>query len=178
MKYLRVLHSELCARNASAASSVKQSWNSVKYLLIPGKTFVYKSLMHILRGQGKTALACAPTGIASTLLPGGRTSHSLFKLPVPFNETSVSSIKLGSPQAKLLKDASLIVWVKRPCHRVSISQKWVVCSEKLWERRISPLAEKPCFWGVISCKSCQWCQELPDPPSSTPPSSGIRSGRP
>ena len=56
-----------------------------------GKTFLYQTVMHILRGQGKIALAVAPTGIASTLLDGGRTLHSRFKLPVPFDEISVST---------------------------------------------------------------------------------------
>ena len=70
--------------------------------------------MHILRGQGKIALAVAPTGIASTLLDGGRTLHSRFKLPVPFDEKSVSTITPSSPQAKILRDASLIIWDEAP----------------------------------------------------------------
>ena len=75
-----------------------------------GKTFLYRTLCHILRGEDKVVLPVAWTGIAANLLPGGRTSHSLFKLPVPILDTSVSSIRPYSKQADLLRRASLIIW--------------------------------------------------------------------
>ena len=40
-----------------------------------GKTFLYKLLLAKIRCQNKIALAVASSGIASTLLPGGRTGH-------------------------------------------------------------------------------------------------------
>ena len=40
-----------------------------------GKTFVYNSLARILRGQERRVVLVATTGIAATLLPGGRTAH-------------------------------------------------------------------------------------------------------
>uniref|UniRef100_A0A914VDC4 ATP-dependent DNA helicase n=1 Tax=Plectus sambesii TaxID=2011161 RepID=A0A914VDC4_9BILA len=48
-----------------------------------GKTFVYNTLVHLVRGRGGHVLTVAPTGIAATLLIGGRTAHSCFKIPIP-----------------------------------------------------------------------------------------------
>jgi len=41
-----------------------------------GKTFLYKTLCYYFRGQGKTVLCVASTGITALLLPDGRTLHS------------------------------------------------------------------------------------------------------
>ncbi|GJY36406.1 ATP-dependent DNA helicase PIF1-like protein [Tanacetum coccineum] len=41
-----------------------------------GKTFLYKTIISRLRSEGKIVLAVASSGIASLLLPGGRTAHS------------------------------------------------------------------------------------------------------
>ena len=79
-----------------------------------GKTFVYNTIMRILRGHGKTVFPVAPTGIAATLLDGGRTVHSRFKLPVPMNETSTSSIKPGDFAAAELNACDLIIWDEAP----------------------------------------------------------------
>ncbi|XP_012858113.1 PREDICTED: ATP-dependent DNA helicase PIF1-like [Erythranthe guttata] len=49
-------------------------------------------------------------GIASLLLPGGRTAHSRFGLPIIVHESSTCSIKQQSPQAELLSRAKLIIW--------------------------------------------------------------------
>ncbi|XP_073532421.1 uncharacterized protein [Phyllobates terribilis] len=47
-----------------------------------GKTFVINLLLAKFRQQKKIALAVASSGIAATLLKGGRTAHSTFKLPL------------------------------------------------------------------------------------------------
>ena len=60
--------------------------------------------------MGKIALAVALSGIAAKLLVGGRTAHSHFKIPIPVNESSICSISLQSQDAKLMKEASLIIW--------------------------------------------------------------------
>lgn len=75
-----------------------------------GKTFLYTTLCQILRGENKVVLPVAWTGIAANLLPGGRTAHSTFKLPVPVVETSVSSMRPSSKDADVLRKADLIIW--------------------------------------------------------------------
>ena len=74
-----------------------------------GKTFLYNALLGHLRGQGKIALAFATTGIAADLLKGGQTAHSGFKIPIVLNETSVSSMKTNSQNAKRIHNASLLI---------------------------------------------------------------------
>ena len=75
-----------------------------------GKTFLIETLLSTVRGLGKIALAVASSGIAAELLEGGRTAHSHFKIPIPVNESSVCSISLQSNEAKLLRQAALIIW--------------------------------------------------------------------
>ncbi|KAI0658858.1 DNA helicase Pif1 like protein, partial [Cubamyces menziesii] len=47
-----------------------------------GKTFLYDTLCHKIRSEGLIVLCVASCGLASLLLPGGRTAHSMFKIPV------------------------------------------------------------------------------------------------
>ncbi|KAF8062154.1 hypothetical protein N665_1201s0007 [Sinapis alba] len=48
------------------------------------------------------------------LLPGGRTSHSKFGIPINPNEFSTCTLIQGSDQANLIKAASLIIWDETP----------------------------------------------------------------
>ncbi|UYV73090.1 hypothetical protein LAZ67_10001791, partial [Cordylochernes scorpioides] len=75
-----------------------------------GKTFLFQTLMCFLRGAGKIVLPCASTGIAATLLKGGRTYHSLFKLPIPLNEASIANFDKDSNLKNEIISSSLIIW--------------------------------------------------------------------
>ncbi|CAF1513734.1 unnamed protein product [Rotaria magnacalcarata] len=77
-----------------------------------GKTFVINLLLAKIRHQSKIAIAVASSGIAATLLQGGRTAHSTLKLPLKFleNQTHVCSITKGTSEAKVLQECELIVW--------------------------------------------------------------------
>jgi hypothetical protein len=76
-----------------------------------GKTFVYNTVCHKLRGEGLIVLCVASSGIAALLLKGGRTSHSMFKIPVDglTNETFCSIPKQGL-LAELLRRADVTIW--------------------------------------------------------------------
>lgn len=65
-----------------------------------GKTYLYLTLI---------VLPFATIGIAATLLKGGRTVHSGFKLPVPLLDTSVSSMRPTTPEAEIFRQAALII---------------------------------------------------------------------
>ena len=73
-----------------------------------GKTFMYNYLAHELRGRLNVATA-AWIGIAATLLLGGCTVHSLFKLPVPLLETSTCNVAPTSKVADMLRAQSLFI---------------------------------------------------------------------
>ncbi|GBP72597.1 hypothetical protein EVAR_50899_1 [Eumeta japonica] len=50
-----------------------------------GKTFVISLILATIRSRCDIALALASSGIAATLLDGGRTAHSALKLPIKHN---------------------------------------------------------------------------------------------
>ena len=74
-----------------------------------GKTFMWNTLSAALRPRKKIVLPVASNGIASLLLPGGRTTHSRFKIPVPTLDTSICNINKKDDLAELLKMTSLII---------------------------------------------------------------------
>jgi hypothetical protein len=79
-----------------------------------GKTFLYKTLCHYYRSQGKVVLYMALTGIAALLLPDGYTFHSQFRVPLELNESSVSTITKTSRLGALLQSTDLIIWDEVP----------------------------------------------------------------
>lgn len=79
-----------------------------------GKTYLYHAILTKVRAESEIALATASSGIAATLLPGGRTAHSTFGIPLKPNETSTCHFSKQSNTAKLLKQAKLIIWDEAP----------------------------------------------------------------
>ncbi|XP_020962284.1 uncharacterized protein LOC107606362 isoform X4 [Arachis ipaensis] len=79
-----------------------------------GKTFVWKTLASALRSRSQVVLTVASSGIASLLLPGGRTAHSRFAIPLNLDECSTCNIKQGSALADLLIKTKLIIWDEAP----------------------------------------------------------------
>ncbi|XP_057432730.1 uncharacterized protein LOC130725528 [Lotus japonicus] len=75
-----------------------------------GKTFAWNTLSAALRPEGKIVLNVASSGIASLLLPGGRTAHSRFFIPIIIHESSTCNVRQGSYKAEMLQKASLIIW--------------------------------------------------------------------
>ena len=64
---------------------------------------------HILEPK-KILLIVASSGVASLLLPNGRTAHSRFRIPIQLDELSTCDIKRGTKLAKLLIETNLIIW--------------------------------------------------------------------
>ncbi|KAK9292365.1 hypothetical protein L1049_020332 [Liquidambar formosana] len=79
-----------------------------------GKTFLWQTIIAKLRSEQKIVLAVASSRIASLLLPGGRTAHSCFKIPINLHESSTCSISMQSPLAELIQKAHLIIWDEAP----------------------------------------------------------------
>ncbi|XP_057747695.1 uncharacterized protein LOC130966889 [Arachis stenosperma] len=79
-----------------------------------GKTFVWKTLASALRSRSQVVLTVASSGIASLLLPGGRTTHSHFAIPLNLDEFSTCNISQGSALAELLIKTMLIIWDEAP----------------------------------------------------------------
>ncbi|XP_066392882.1 uncharacterized protein [Miscanthus floridulus] len=79
-----------------------------------GKTFLWNTLLNSVRSKGKIALAVASSGIAALLLPGGRTPHSRFNLPLDIQPHSVCAIKKNTQLAELIQHTTLIIWDEAP----------------------------------------------------------------
>ncbi|XP_060190865.1 uncharacterized protein LOC132620189 [Lycium barbarum] len=74
------------------------------------KVFLYRILVAVVRHRGFIALATASSSVAASLLPGGRTTHSRFKLPIDIDGNFRCNISKQSSMASLIRDAKLIVW--------------------------------------------------------------------
>ncbi|GKB43391.1 ATP-dependent DNA helicase PIF1-like protein [Tanacetum coccineum] len=67
-----------------------------------GKTYLYNALLAEVRSRSSVALATASSGAVANNLPGGRTTHSRFKIPLNVDKKSFCSIKKQSGTAKLI----------------------------------------------------------------------------
>ncbi|XP_041021212.1 ATP-dependent DNA helicase PIF2-like [Juglans microcarpa x Juglans regia] len=79
-----------------------------------GKTFLYKALLATIRSKNMIALATASSGVAASILPGGRTAHSRFKIPLNVDKDSTYNVIKQGSLAKLLRLAKLIIWDEAP----------------------------------------------------------------
>jgi ATP-dependent DNA helicase PIF1 len=77
-----------------------------------GKTFLNALILATIRSRNNIALAIASSGIAATLLDGGRTAHSALKLPLnmQITETPTCNITKSSGMGKVLQSCQLIIW--------------------------------------------------------------------
>ena len=79
------------------------------------KTFLWKTLCSALRVRGDIVIPVASSGIASLLLPRGRTSHMRFRIPLIVDEATMCRITSGSYNiVGLLKNTKLIIWDEAP----------------------------------------------------------------
>jgi hypothetical protein len=79
-----------------------------------GKTFLWNSIITALRADDKIVLAVASSGVASLLLPGGRTAHSRFRIPLEIKDRTMCNISRGTNLAELVEKAALILWDEAP----------------------------------------------------------------
>ncbi|XP_039948619.1 uncharacterized protein LOC120766935 [Bactrocera tryoni] len=77
-----------------------------------GKTFLISLIFDTIWAQSQIVLAVASSGIAATLLEGGRTAHSELKLPLNLQtiDQPTCNITKTSAMAKVLQNSRLIIW--------------------------------------------------------------------
>ncbi|XP_074352665.1 uncharacterized protein LOC141691810 [Apium graveolens] len=98
-------HKNLNSRKLDVYNAVVDNVNKNK----GGMFFVYGS-----GGCGNIVLPVVGSGIAATLLPGGRTAHSRFKILLKLDQSSIAGIKHGTDITELMQHTSLIVWDEAP----------------------------------------------------------------
>lgn len=97
-------------------------------------------------------LAVASSGVASLLLPRGRTAHSRFKIPFDLNDTATCSVRRGTMLAELIQVAALIIWDKAPmthrrCFEALDNTMRDILSEHDPTKAIIPFGGKPIVLG-------------------------------
>jgi hypothetical protein len=117
-----------------------------------GKTFLWNAIITHLRSEKKIVLAVASSGVASLLLPKGRTAHSRFKIPFDLNEAGTCSIKRGTMLAELIKVSALIIWDEAPmthrhCFEALDRTLRDILSEEKPANAIVPFGGKPVVLG-------------------------------
>ena len=75
-----------------------------------GKTFLYNTILARVRSEGKIAISVATSGIAASLLDGGVTAHSIFRIPINVDADSTCNIDTQSELAELIRKTDLIIW--------------------------------------------------------------------
>jgi hypothetical protein len=75
-----------------------------------GKTFIWKVISAEIRSRGEIVLTIASSGIAALLIPGGKTVHFRFGMPIQIFENSTCPIKPEDPLAQLIVESKLIIW--------------------------------------------------------------------
>ncbi|XP_075492481.1 uncharacterized protein LOC142530533 [Primulina tabacum] len=79
-----------------------------------GKTYLYRALLANVRSRKMIALATATSGVAASILPGGRTAHSRFKIPIDLHDKSYCTKSKQSGLAELCRRTHLIIWDEAP----------------------------------------------------------------
>ncbi|XP_057744875.1 uncharacterized protein LOC130962716 [Arachis stenosperma] len=124
-----------------------------------GKTFLRNALSTLIRSKGDIVLNVASSGIAVLLLPNGRTAHSRFKVSLSVNQDSICNIRQGTPLARLISSAKLIIWDEAPMLNKFCFEALDKCLKDVlrFDRGYNPDApfgRKMLFWEVISVRYC------------------------
>lgn len=125
-----------------------------------GKTYVWRTLLARVRSEGKIAIAVATSGIAALLLPGGRTAHSRFHIPLNPTEESTCSIKKGTQLAQLIMQTSLIIWDEAPMAHKYCFEAVDKSIRDIMETVAEECSNKP-FGGITTVLGGDFRQILP-----------------
>ncbi|XP_016500374.2 uncharacterized protein LOC107818836 [Nicotiana tabacum] len=75
-----------------------------------GKIFLYRALLATIQSKRYIALAMTTSDVAASILPGGRTAHSRFKIPINIDDNFSCNISKQSALACLIREAKLIAF--------------------------------------------------------------------
>lgn len=122
-----------------------------------GKSFVFNTILKtIVIEERPFAIASATSGIASTVLFNGRTSHNTYGIPFKvYDGTEKSSINPQSDKAMKLRDATLLLWDEVP-----MADRHVVSVVDNLMRQIMGEPDYP-FGGKTIIFGGDWRQVLP-----------------
>ncbi|XP_062112699.1 uncharacterized protein LOC133823863 [Humulus lupulus] len=79
-----------------------------------GKKYLYSAILATVRSKKLIALASASSEVAATILPGGRTTHSRFKIPLEIDQNCICGGSKQSSLSNLSQLTTLIIWDEAP----------------------------------------------------------------
>ncbi|XP_050890193.1 uncharacterized protein LOC127095562 [Lathyrus oleraceus] len=107
-----------------------------------------------LRSRGEIVLATASSGIAATLLPGCRTAHSFFKIPIDIQPSSICGIQKQKDLVNHIRVAAAIIWDETPMTNKN-------CLEAL-DRSLQDICSNSALFGrKVMIMVGDFCQVLP-----------------
>jgi hypothetical protein len=125
-----------------------------------GKTFLFSKLLQYVRQSNNIAIAVASSGAAATLLPGGRTAHSTFGIPLKVCSSSNVNITPRSQIADVIRRADIIVWDE--CSMIDINAfEFVDRTLRDIMKQDNPLQERVPFGGKLIVVGGDFRQVLP-----------------
>ncbi|UYV70960.1 hypothetical protein LAZ67_8001258 [Cordylochernes scorpioides] len=146
-------------------SKIDSNAGGLYFLDVPGgtgKTFLINLLLTKVRSTGDIALSTASSGIAATLLHGGRTAHSTFKLPLDLtsDEVPVCNLNADSAMGEVLRQCKFIVWDEcTMAHRHALEAVYITLKDCRQDQR--PMG------GVVLLLASDFRQILPIIPRGT-----------
>ena len=81
----------------------------------------------------------------ATLLDGGRTAHSRFKIPIDIEDITVCNVRKGTHLGDLINEITLLVWDEAP-----MQHKFCMHAVDRMFRDIKRREDKP-FGGIVVC---------------------------
>lgn len=99
---------------------LQSNFSSIIFIDAPGgtgKAFVTNFILAKVKGDGDVAIAVTLSGIAATLMFGGKTAHSRFKISITVSENTVCNIETSSNITNLLSYVRLLSGMKAPVIR-------------------------------------------------------------
>ncbi|XP_050895895.1 uncharacterized protein LOC127102584 [Lathyrus oleraceus] len=110
----------------------------------------FKTIMNVIVQKHTSA----SSGIARTLLPGGRTAHSRFKIPIDIQPSSIYGIQKQKDIANLIRVATAIIWDETPM----TNKNYLEALDRSLQDICSNNAQ---FGGKVLIMGGDFCQVLP-----------------
>jgi DNA replication protein DnaC len=89
MALSKTLNEERHAAYNEVMSTVDSNHGGLFFMGGPGgtgKTYLCRALLATIRSQNKIVVATTTSGVAVSIMPGGRTAHSRFKIPLTLDD--------------------------------------------------------------------------------------------
>jgi len=113
-----------------------------------GKSFLYNTLIEQISGvMKKNVVVLASSGIAALILHGGRTAHSVFKIPIPVFKDSTCNITREQQVGSIIHAADLIIWDEAPMMHRHVFESVDRIVRHIMDRPLVPFGGKIVVFG-------------------------------